>query len=210
MWNGAEAYLQMWERAVGIRRRAAGPRRGRVTADGPRPAAARRRWEKLLRRAGQPQQRTRAWSWCVRGKQNRRAADVAELSQAGRVELVGSTARGRSAGGIAVGDAASDRPRPGPAVGGGVFVRAVGPTTFVYALRGGASAPSGSRPRGSPAAQPRLRKAMLRVAAARAANIVHTFVPNPRAGSRVTGTTLAGSSNPRLDRAFVMLCALGR
>src|SRR6185295_8739002 len=51
------------------------------------------------RAAGQPQRRGRAWSYCVR----RGGADVAELSRRGRVELVGSTAGRRRAGGVAVG-----------------------------------------------------------------------------------------------------------
>src|SRR5205807_175232 len=60
-------------------------------------------WQALLRRAGQPQQRTRAWTWCANGAPNRTAADVAVLSPGGTVDLVGSTARGRSAPGFSVG-----------------------------------------------------------------------------------------------------------
>jgi hypothetical protein len=210
MWNGAEAYLQMWERAVGVRALGCRAASGRVTAGGLPRLRLGATWEKLLRTAGQPQQRRRAWSWCVKGARNRRAADVAELSPAGRVELVGSTARGRSAGGVAIGDAASALGGSAVPVGGGVVARPSGPATFAYALRGGrvravaVAAPELAR---RPAA---LRKTMLRAAAARATGDLHRFVPNPRAGLRVTGTTLAGSNNPRLDRAFVMLCSLGR
>src|SRR4051812_32023984 len=124
MWHGSEAYLEMWERADGVRV----PR----CADSDHPLKASGRgavrlglgWRALLRGAGQPQQRTRAWSWCVGGKRNRSAADVAVLSSAGKVELVGSTAGGRSAGGVAVGARMA---------GNGVRVR----RSWVYAVRGG-------------------------------------------------------------------------
>jgi hypothetical protein len=208
MVNGAEAYLQMWERAAGVPASRCRAPRGRMTADGLPGIRLGTTWEKLLRTAGQPQQRRHAWRWCVRGARNRRAADVVELSPTGRVEFVGSTARGRSAAGIAVGDPASAL-GAAQSNGSGVSVRSAG-SRYVYALRNG-------RVRAVGVAAPDLarrpadfRKAVLRIAAARASNVVHTFVPNPRAGSRLTGTNLAGSTDPRLNRAFVMLCSLGR
>jgi hypothetical protein len=210
MVRGAEAYLQMWERAVGVRTHGCRARRGRVTAQGLPRLRLGTTWEKLLRRAGQPQQRRRAWSWCVDGAGNRRAADVAELSSGGRVELVGSTALGRSAGGISVGASAADLRSGARSLGGGVFVRTVGPATFVYQMRAGRVGAVGVASRALAGRPADLRRAMRRVGAARATNAAHRFVPNPKAGSRLTGTTLAGSSDPRLDRAFVMLCALGR
>ena len=54
----------------------------------------------MLARAGQPQQRERAWSWCVQGSGNPRAADVAVFGADGRVALVGSTAQGRRTSGV--------------------------------------------------------------------------------------------------------------
>ena len=83
LWDGAEAYLEMWERAVG---RASGLRNVRGRALGatldvgapPRRPADRAR---------------REWTWCVRGGGN----DVAVFGRDGRVAFVGSTARGRSA-----------------------------------------------------------------------------------------------------------------
>ncbi|HEX8104515.1 MAG TPA: hypothetical protein VF533_18000, partial [Solirubrobacteraceae bacterium] len=88
MWQGAEAYLEMWERAEGVR--APGCARPRSRAVGRRGLGGRRLgagWESLLQTAGQPQRRGRAWTWCVAGKHNRRAADVAVLSRGGRVQL---------------------------------------------------------------------------------------------------------------------------
>ena len=160
MWNGAEAYL----RDVGARRRrsarpAAAPRRGDLRARGRGAAAPRRATGR--RCCAAPASRssaTRAWSWCVRGKRNRRAADVAVLSTAGRVELVGSTARGRSAGGIAVG--APARRLRGGALGAAAcsYAPPAPPPTPTRAQRSAASAPSRSRSRRSPAAPPTCAK----------------------------------------------------
>src|SRR5437867_4717351 len=122
MSNGAEAYLEMWERASGIRAPGCRSRRHHVR---PRKLGLLRlgvRWETLLRNAGQPQQRSRAWSWCVRGRRRGHAADVAELTPGGRVELVGSTALGRDAGRIAVGAPVSSLRGVARSVGQGVFV----------------------------------------------------------------------------------------
>jgi microsomal dipeptidase-like Zn-dependent dipeptidase len=69
LWNGAEAYLEMWERADGIK-----------SADCRTKLRLGWSWKTLLKRAGQPQQRTRAWSYCNH---------VAVLGANGRVVLVG-------------------------------------------------------------------------------------------------------------------------
>src|SRR5258705_4556682 len=92
----------MWERAEGIR--AAGCNRARVGVSRQGLAGLRlgSNWQTLLRTAGQPQQRTRAWTWCANGAPNRTAADVAVLNDGGAVDLVGSTARGPAASSLAV------------------------------------------------------------------------------------------------------------
>src|SRR5262249_50425230 len=97
MWNGAEADLEMWERAEGIWTPGCAPASGAVGATGIRALKLGRSWKRLLAAAGQPQQRNRAWSYCVAGDGNEGRADVAELTRDGTVELAGSTARGRSA-----------------------------------------------------------------------------------------------------------------
>src|SRR3954452_16919849 len=107
LMDGAEAYLEMWERADGVRTPACADSDHPLTATGRGALRLGRGWRSLLRGAGQPQQRTRAWSYCVAGKRNTHAADVAVLSRAGVVELVGSTAFGRGAGGVRVGAARS-------------------------------------------------------------------------------------------------------
>src|SRR2546430_3422204 len=137
MWNGSEAYLEMWERAEGVR--APGCDRARVGVSSKGLAGLRlgSDWRSLLRRAGQPQQRTRAWTWCANGAPNRTAADVAVLNSAGTVELVGSTARGRAASGVSVGARSATVLRRTRSVGAGIHVRSAGRVTWVYATRRG-------------------------------------------------------------------------
>jgi hypothetical protein len=204
MWNGAEAYLEMWERAAGIPTRGCASAHRALTARGRGALRIGDDWGTLLRRAGQPQQRARAWSWCVKGARNRRAADVAVLSDAGKVRLVGSTARGRSAAGIAVGaPAAGLRP--------GITARRAGPVVWVYVVRAGqvravavASRSLAHRPRA-------LRLAVAHLLSAKATQARPRFVPSAaEAASRgaPAGRTLAGTSDPRLNAAFAFLCRL--
>jgi hypothetical protein len=207
MWNGAEAYLDMWERAQGIATPGCRAPHGRVTGRGLPKLRLGAGWRKLLKQAGQPQQRTRAWSWCVRGKGNRRAADVAELSSKGAVELVASTARGRSAAGVPVGASASALAGAAP-IGGGVFVRRVGGSVYVYALRGSHVGLAGVASRRLAHNALALRAAIHRAGAARATQSRPKFVANPKAGAGLTGKSLV-SSDPRLNHALVMLCQLG-
>ena len=90
--NGAEAYLQMWERAQGIR--------------GPECRAAQRRFlrnglgeirlgmdpDRVLWTAGQPASRPgRVWTWCANG--TRRGEVKTVFTQDGRVQLVASTSK---------------------------------------------------------------------------------------------------------------------
>jgi hypothetical protein len=209
LWDGAEAYLEMWERADGIRTPRCHIRR-KITARGLWKIRLRRRWDTLLRSYGQPQQRNRAWSWCVRGRRNRRKADVAELTKGGRVELAGSTAYGRRAHGIAIGAKSRRVRRSTRSLGRGLFVRrASRRATFVYAVRHGRVRAVAVATRGLARHHSRLRAAMRRLLKARATQVRPRFVPNTTAGSaRLTGKTLAGSSNVRLNRALALLCNL--
>jgi hypothetical protein len=198
LWDGAEAYLQMWERANGIRTPACAGARGAIRRRGRGPLRLGRRWPALLRAAGQPQQRGRAWSWCVRGG----GADVAELTRRGRVELVGSTARGRRAGGVAVGTPKRDLRGTRRAAPGVRYRR-----TWVYRLRGGRVAAVATTTR-SLARRPRaLASAMRRLAAARARSTTSRF--EPRAGAaRLSGRPLAGTGDGKADAALALLCRL--
>jgi microsomal dipeptidase-like Zn-dependent dipeptidase len=97
MSRSSEAYLQMWERAEGIRAaKECLPRRMRFSRGGlgrlpqgkvPLGAGPQR----TLRSAGQPVRRPgRTWSWCVRRQKGKRVKAV--LDRSGRVGLVASKA----------------------------------------------------------------------------------------------------------------------
>jgi hypothetical protein len=136
MSRGAEAYLQMWERAEGIpagycrtatsgvSRLGLGKQRlGDATGD-------------LLRRAGQPESRVgRVWRWCVGGRGGK---VLAVFTPGERVGLVASTAPRHRARGVGTG--ALSRRLRGRArrFGKGLLVRSAGRgTKLVYGVRGG-------------------------------------------------------------------------
>jgi hypothetical protein len=137
MWNSSESYLQMWERTNGV----PGPRCRRqhdsITRKGLGAIRLRYTPERLLTRVGQPQQRDRAWSYCVNGATNTTAAAVAVFSPQGRVELVGSTARGIKALGIGTGSPARKLPRSATALGGGLVAVQSRGATYVFGVQGG-------------------------------------------------------------------------
>ncbi|MEA2404119.1 MAG: hypothetical protein QOE08_766 [Thermoleophilaceae bacterium] len=214
MWDGAEAYLEMWERADGVKSPECADYDHSISPTGHDALQLGRDWVSLLRKAGQPQQRTRAWSWCVGGPpQNVKRADVAVLSSAGKVQLVGSTAFGRTAGGVGVADRARRARRlHARSVGGGVFYRRTrGTTWWVYAVRGG-RVRAVAVATGGLARHPKdLRVAMGRVLAAKADSRGRRFVPNvaqASASARPTGRTIAGTSDPHLNAALAILCGL--
>ena len=202
MSNGAEAYLQMWERASGIRTPNCRPQRFRVNARGLGRLRLGMKWEDVLRVDGQPQQRNRAWTWCVRGKGNASKADVAELTAGGRVELAGSTALTRSADGIPVGARAS-RLRGVRSAGGGLLVRDGRASSFVYSVSGGRVRAVAVATRALARNRTELRAAMARLVKARATQAERKFVPNSaQASNRITGAggaTFAGSQHAHFD-----------
>ncbi len=203
MWNGAEAYLEMWERADGVAARACAQSHGALAASGLDRQRLGVGWEALLHRAGQPQQRARAWSWCVKGDHNGHAADVASLTGAGKVELVGSTARGRSARGIAVGSVARS-------LHSGITVRRSGRGTWIYVVRRGRVHAVAVATRSLSRRPHALRLAIGRLLSARATQGHPGFVPSAaQAALRVpTGQPLAGTSDPKLNERFALLCHL--
>jgi hypothetical protein len=209
MWKGAEAYLEMWERADGVRAPGCRPQDVGLTTAGLGPVRLRASWPSLLRRAGQPQQRTRAWTWCAVGRRNGTAADVAELSSAGKVELAGSTAHGRAALGVGVGDAVKQVRRVATSAGHGLFAHRAHSAVFVWAvLRGHVKTVAVATP-GLAGRAGALRAAMKRVAGAHASQAKRVFIPNATPGStRLTGANLVATSDPLLNRALARLCGL--
>jgi hypothetical protein len=209
MTKGAEAYLEMWERATGIRvRKCTNPFRN-VTAHGLGKIRLGMSWERLLRVAGQPQQRTRAWSWCVRERGNLHAADVAELTRGGSVELVGSTAIHREGGGTAIGKPVAkvrDRARK---IAPGLFVRHRGGGIYVYAVRRGHVRAVAIATRALAQRRGALRAAMYRLLTAKASHAKRRYVGNATPGSQqLRGASLIETSDPRLNRALARLCGL--
>ncbi len=105
LMRGSEAYLQMWERAVGVgasdRCRAA---RLRLTASGIGLLKIATPAEELLRGAGQPRTRVnRLWRYCVSGKAGGRVSVV--YTKAGSSGLIVSTAPRHRVAGIGKGSA---------------------------------------------------------------------------------------------------------
>ena len=132
MWNASEAYLEMWERTNGI----PGPDCRNADDGLTRKGLGQMRLgytpERLLRRVGQPQTRTQVWSYCVRSPENKTANASAVFSPQGRVELVGSNARGIKALGIGPGTPVRSLPKRATSFGGSMkLIKARGATFLI-------------------------------------------------------------------------------
>lgn len=137
--RGAEAYLQMWERAWGV-----GPRRCGGWA---RQAFSRRGLDRLrlgakprktLRRAGQPHQRKRTWRWCASRDGKRKVVARFDGNGPGaRVGLVASTLPAHSAAGVAPGDRAGRIGSSFALAPGLVAKRIAGGRLLAFAVRDG-------------------------------------------------------------------------
>src|SRR3954453_3693784 len=136
MSRGAEAYLEMWERALGIPASQCRSPHLDVTSAGIGGVRLAASDQELLAQASQPATRgPRAWRWCVRGRGNGAAKVVSVLTSQGRVGLAASTARGHHARGIGPG-ARSSRLRGTRAFGSGLRVRSPrGGRVLVYGVR---------------------------------------------------------------------------
>jgi microsomal dipeptidase-like Zn-dependent dipeptidase len=191
LWDGAEAYLEMWERAEGVKPAGCAARKQGLT----RTLKLGATWTSVLRRAGQPQQRERAWSWCVTGSGNPRAADVAVFGTDGRVRLVGSTAQGRRTSGL---------PPVGRRVGGKARIVVRG--RAAYEVRNGRVRAVAVAAKGTKRAA--VRTALREVSTARATQARPEFRAGAKAATAPTGRTLAGTGNPVNDAALTLLCSL--
>ena len=209
MMAGAEAYLEMWERTSGVKARGCYGGDGDITAAGRGPIRLGDDWITLLKRAGQPQQRNLAWSWCVLGKNNLHAADVAVLSRAGVVQLVGSTAGKRLAAGFEVGGRASSAIRGTTPLGHGEFLRRVGRRAYVYVVRAGRVRAAAVTTVGFAAHRAALRSAVRRVLTARADNTPRRFIPSAaQASGRLLGRAIAATGNAQTDAQMTFYCGL--
>jgi hypothetical protein len=138
MARGAEAYLQMWERASGI---SYGCKSGREHFTRVGLGRLRLGWntDQLLRGGGQPRVRGgRAWSWCAKRKKNHGKKIVAALTRRGKVALLGSSAEGHRGLRIRVGVKAKRLRGKARKFGKRVYIRKAGRRArFVYGVRKG-------------------------------------------------------------------------
>jgi microsomal dipeptidase-like Zn-dependent dipeptidase len=99
LMNGAEAYLETWERAVGVPGPACLTPPKRMRKNGVGPLQLGRGYETTLRAAGQPSRRVgTSFRWCsTRGKAKgaKSAAVAVVFDQAGKASFVVSTAAGK-------------------------------------------------------------------------------------------------------------------
>ena len=139
MAMGAEAYLQMWERAEGVPGPKCRSRSSRLRRRGVRRVELGLSAKRLLRRAGQPQVRDgRVWTWCLNKRALARVNITAVLTRRGRSALVATRARGQRAAKIAVGDRTGRVARHAERVARGLWTApAGGGVRFVYGVRGG-------------------------------------------------------------------------
>jgi microsomal dipeptidase-like Zn-dependent dipeptidase len=144
--RGSEAYLQMWERTVGIQE---------VTCDGwndrklgRRGFGARLRLNQTPRQAlesaGQPVKRTRVWRWCTAPGAGRAGGDRTDLAavftKRERLGLILSSVPKQRAGGVKVGAGISKLRRANAdKLTGKLWVKKAGPKgrKFVYRVKGG-------------------------------------------------------------------------
>jgi len=137
MARGSEAYLQMWERATGI----PGPRcryaRGAFKRRGLAWARLNDSTARLLKRAGQPQRRSRAWDYCVRGKHGPHKRVVAVMTRKARAGLVASTGIGHEALHVHPGSKASRLRGRARRIGPGLWAARSGHTRYFFVTRRG-------------------------------------------------------------------------
>ncbi len=96
MAGATDAYLETWERAVGVPDRACLKRRGPMRKVGYRKVRMNLGPVRLLKRAGQPQARPkRSYRYCVKGKKNKQTklAAVFTTGKEPKVGLIASSAR---------------------------------------------------------------------------------------------------------------------
>ncbi|MCW2968681.1 MAG: hypothetical protein JWM71_2453 [Solirubrobacteraceae bacterium] len=137
MARGSEAYLEMWERAVGVPVYRPVPSRSRFTPHGLFRVGLGMANEELLRSAGQPGTRgSFVWRWGIQ-KRNGNAGHVyAVIGANGHSTLIASTGAEHSARGVNVGDAAA-RVKHASRSGSLLVTSAGGGSSYVYGVRGG-------------------------------------------------------------------------
>jgi hypothetical protein len=207
--GSAEAYLEMWERAEGVPGPGCLPGDSILSAVGLRAIRLGLGADALLMAAGQPQRRTSAWSWCVRGKGTDVPAVTAVLTPSGTVGLVATTAPGADALGIAPGAPASVLRGHAKPAGGGLWLRRVGGATFVYRVRAGRVRTIAVATNSTAANRTRLTSYLreVRAVVARPAPLVLAATAATRASAANVPPAAAGLT-PREASELRLLCSL--
>jgi len=140
MFNGAEAYLEMWERADGVPASSCRPGTGRLSARGSGALRLGEGFEALLFGAGQPVSRPGStYRYCVRGAAGTPLEAV--FGGSARVAMVLATAPGYRAGALEVGARSARLSRlAAPRLAGAVWVARrslAGGARYVYGVRRG-------------------------------------------------------------------------
>ncbi|MFL5844957.1 MAG: hypothetical protein ACJ762_09715 [Solirubrobacteraceae bacterium] len=136
--RGAEAYLEMWERAAGVPEYRAVPSRSIFSTRGLFRVKLGATNEALLRSAGQPKVRGAfVWKWGIQKRPIKTGTVYAVIGRTGRSTLVASTGLEHQADGVNVGDSAS-KIDGGSSIGPGVrYVGAGGGKGYVFGVKGG-------------------------------------------------------------------------
>jgi hypothetical protein len=134
--RSSEAYVEMWERTEGVPDSHCLPALASFTGAGLATARLNSTHEQLLRRAGQPAERSgRVWRYCA-ARQQGRVSTV--LTPAGKVALVASTAPGHKARSIGPFDSSRKLGSSAAGLRSATIVRRAGPaSSFVYGVRYG-------------------------------------------------------------------------
>jgi len=136
--RGAEAYLEMWERAVGVPATRPVAARWRFTRHGLFRVLVGASAEALLRSQGQPRVRGAfVWQWAIRRRNGRGGTVFAVIGRGGGSTLVLSNGFEHSALGVRKGMPVSRIPRRAKKLGALRVVSAGGARRYVYVVRGG-------------------------------------------------------------------------
>ncbi len=138
MFHGAEAYLEMWERAYGVRATSCRPASGRIGARGVGGVGLGQTFESVLYAAGQPASRIgSAYQYCVTSSKHGRVAAV--FGPHAKVAAVFSTAPRYRVGSVHPGARAGAVTRGARSIGHGLWLgkRLRDGARYVYGVRGG-------------------------------------------------------------------------
>jgi hypothetical protein len=141
VFQGAEAYLDMWERSYGVPDQTCSRTGTRFTASGlGHSLRLGDSAQRALYRAGQPLSRPgRTYHYCVKGAGSRGRSVVSVFNARGQVALIATTARRDKAAGLAAGMSARHIARHAHRLSAGVWVgkRLRRGSRYVYGVRAG-------------------------------------------------------------------------